>query len=116
MITPSVMQSPQLRCTPLARRAMTIDDLRRTRLTRSALSDHDQQLVDVLCQLYQCLGDSYHRSEAYQRMVARYPALADAIERCHGDWPVPEMHPPRLPRPLGSRATPLLWERSHGDR
>ena len=95
---------------------MTIDDLRRTRLTRNALSEHDQQLVDVLCQLYQCLGDSYHRSEAYQRMVVRYPALAAAIERCHNDWPVPEMHPHRPPRPLGSRATPLLWERSHGDR
>ena len=82
---------------------MTIDERQRTQLTRSALSEHDQQLLDVLCQLYQSLADAYHRSEAYQRMVVLYPTLATAIERCRHDGLVP------------SRSTPLLWERSHGD-
>ena len=95
---------------------MTIDDLRRTLLTRSALSEHDQHLVDVLCQLYQSLGDTYHRSDAYKRMVALYPTLSTAIERCSDDWSVPDVQPDSPSRPLGSRATPLLWERSHGDR
>lgn len=95
---------------------MTVDDIRRTRLTRSALSEHDEQLVDVLCQLYQSLGHTYHRSEAYQRMVDRYPSLAAAIERCSGDRPVPDGVPRHSLRALGARATPLLWERSHGER
>ena len=95
---------------------MTIDDLRRTRLTRSALSEHDEQLVDVLYQLYRSLADSYHRSATYQRMVTLYPALAAAIEDCSSDWSVPEVQPDLLPRPRISRAAPLLWERSHRDR
>jgi hypothetical protein len=94
---------------------MTIDDLRRTQLTRSALSDHDEQLVHVLCLLYQCLGDTYHRSEAYQRMVVLYPALAAAIARCDQDSLIPADTERRVLRPLGPRATPLLWERSHGE-
>jgi hypothetical protein len=99
----------------LLRRAMTIDDLHRTRLTRSALSDHDEALVDLLCQLYQSVGHCYHRSEPYQQMVALYPTLAAAIEDSGRDDLVPHagLHRPR--RSLGSRATPLLWDRSHGE-
>ena len=95
---------------------MTIDDLRRTRLTRSALSEHDEQLVGLLCELYQSLGDTYHRSEPYQQMVAQYPTLAMAIEECSNDWWLPDSQAACRHMPLGSRATPLLWERSHGDR
>ena len=95
---------------------MRIDEVRRTRLTRSALSDHDQQLVDVLCQLYERVGESYHRSDTYQGMVKRYPALATAIERCRRDALVPGDPQQRTSRAIGARATPLLWERSHGER
>lgn len=61
---------------------MDADEFRRSRLTRAAISEHDQQLLAVVCQTYRQLEQSYHQSAAYRAMVNRYPELERSIALC----------------------------------
>jgi|GEM_PF-1764482 hypothetical protein len=101
---------------------MTTDDFQRSRLARDAAAEPDEQLLAVIEQTYRQLESAYRqleaayrRSPAYGAMIARYPQLARAIDRCRQSDLVGEPSAPHAPRRPGLPMPSLQWERSHGD-
>ncbi len=77
-----------------------------------AVREHDQHLASVLLQLYRLQEQTYRHCPQYQQMVDRYPVLRRSIAHCRTGEAVADQPDERSRR---RQATPLEWDRSHGE-
>jgi hypothetical protein len=77
-----------------------------------AVREHDQHLASVLLQLYRLQEQTYRHCPQYRQMVDRYPVLRRSIAHCRAGEVVAD---PPAEQPLRRQATPLQWDRSHGE-